>query len=100
MANVKKIYDMCAITGKYTNRNGEEKNEYTNIGRFFVMDDQSFFSVMKTVPVGNWDGKISYFEQKPKETEPAPTTTAPPENTYGQQSEVATPPPPGSDLPF
>jgi len=67
MAKVKKIYDMCAITGTYTNKNNEQKNEYTNIGKFFVMDDNSFFSVVKTVPVGAWDGKVSYFEQKEKE---------------------------------
>ena len=95
MASVKKIYDMCAITGEYTNRNGEKKNEYTNIGKFFVMDDRSFFSVLKTVPV-SWDGKISYFEQKPKETQ-VQTTTAPPANNYSAPSELN---PPESDLPF
>ncbi len=92
MANVKKIYDMVAITGKYTNRQGEEKNEYTNIGKFFVMDDQSFFSKITSIPV-NWDGKVSYFEQKPKEV----TTTAPPANTYSSPAPTN---PEGSDLPF
>lgn len=92
MANVKKIYDMCAITGTYTNKNNEQKNEYTNIGKFIVMDDGSFFSVMKTVPVGNWDGKISYFEQKPKEGQTNAVAT--------QQSEPATVNPPDSNLPF
>ena len=67
MAKVKKIYDMVAVTGTYTNGKGEQKNEYTNMGKFLVMDDGSFFSVIKTVPVGNWDGKVSYFEQKEKE---------------------------------
>ncbi|HAT76775.1 MAG TPA: hypothetical protein DCS19_07995 [Flavobacterium sp.] len=80
MAKVKKIYDMCAITGTYTNKNNEQKNEYTNIGKFFVMDDNSFFSVVKTVPVGAWDGKVSYFEQKEKEqnnTSPVAHQSAP-----------------------
>ena len=97
MAKVKKIYDMVAVTGTYTNKNGEQKNEYTNVGRFFVMDDNSFFSVIKTVPVGNWDGKVSYFEQKEKEKEKEhaqPQTTA--------VASPSTPPPSGgkSDLPF
>jgi len=96
MAKVKKIYDMCAITGTYTNKNSEQKNEYTNIGKFFVMDDNSFFSVIKTVPVGNWDGKVSYFEQKEKEQNtPVQTTTAPPAPNY-----AAPQPPANSDLPF
>ena len=93
MANVKKIYDMCAVTGTYTNKNNEQKNEYTNIGKFIIMDDNSFFSVMKTVPVGNWDGKINYFEQKPKE-EQAPQT-----NT-NSASGIHAPGQEGSDLPF
>lgn len=79
MAKVKKIYDMVAVTGTYTNGKGEQKNEYTNIGKFIVMDDNSFFSVMKTVPVGNWDGKVSYYEQKEKEhTQHQATVAAPP----------------------
>lgn len=93
MAKVKKIYDMVAVTGTYTNKNGEQKNEYTNVGRFFVMDDNSFFSVIKTVPVGNWDGKVSYFEQKEKEHAQPQATAA---------TAQSTPPPSGegSDLPF
>ena len=78
MAKVKKIYDMVAVTGTYTNGKGEQKNEYTNIGKFFVMDDNSFFSVIKTVPVGNWDGKVSYFEQKEKEHAQPQATSATP----------------------
>ena len=78
MAKVKKIYDMVAVTGTYTNGKGEQKNEYTNMGKFLVMDDGSFFSVIKTVPVGNWDGKVSYFEQKEKEhAQPQAATTSP-----------------------
>lgn len=76
MAKVKKIYDMVAVTGTYTNGKGEQKNEYTNMGKFLVMDDGSFFSVIKTVPVGNWDGKVSYFEQKEKEHAQPQTTAA------------------------
>jgi len=95
MAKVRKIYDMCAITGKYTNKNNEEKNEYTNIGKFFIMDDNSFFSVIKTVPVGAWDGKVSYFEQKEKEqAAPPQTTTAPPAASYQAPAQD------GDTLPF
>ena len=97
MAKVKKIYDMVAVTGTYTNGKGEQKNEYTNMGKFLVMDDGSFFSVIKTVPVGNWDGKVSYFEQKEKEKEKEhaqPKATA--------ETAQSTLPPSGgeSDLPF
>lgn len=89
MAKVKKIYDMCAITGTYTNKNNEIKNEYTKIGKFFVMDDNSFFSVIKTVPVGAWDGKVSYFEQKENEAAPAQQT-----------QQVATAPQQSNGIPF
>lgn len=92
MANVKKIYDMVAVTGKYTNKQGEEKSEFTNIGKFFVMDDGSFFSKMTSVPI-NWNGTISYYEQKAKE-----------QQATQQTASVSTPPTPsvgeGSDLPF
>jgi len=93
MAKVKKIYDMCAITGTYTNKNNEQKNEYTNIGKFFVMDDNSFFSVVKTVPVGAWDGKVSYFEQKEKEATSVKNNTTTVQNQNQQPTQV-------TDLPF
>ena len=91
MANVKKIYDMVVVTGTYTNKSGEEKKEFTNIGKFFVMDDNSFFSKITSIPV-KWDGMISYYEQKPKEQ--AQITTAP------QQQYVASAPQKESGIPF
>lgn len=88
---VKKIYDMVCTVGKYTDKQGNEKNETVTIGKMIVMDDGKFFSSVKSFPVSAlWDGTIHYYEQKPKETAPV-QQSAPPQNQSA---------PPEDDLPF
>ena len=93
MASVKKIFDMVAVTGTYTNKQGEEKKEFTNIGKFFVMDDNSFFSKITSIPV-KWDGTVSYYEQKSKEQVAQQQVAQPTQNV--QQSAAPT----EKNLPF
>jgi hypothetical protein len=39
----KKIYDLSVVVGKYTNRDGQEKNRYQNIGVMMQKDDGGKF---------------------------------------------------------
>lgn len=49
-----KKFDVVAITGKYQDRDGNEKNRYTNIG--VVIETSKGLSLkLESVPVG-WDG--------------------------------------------
>ena len=47
-------YEVTAITGKYTDREGKEKNRYAKLG--VVMDTKNGPMLkLETIPVG-WDG--------------------------------------------
>lgn len=67
-----KKYEAVATIGKYTDRNGQEKKRYINVGTVFE-DDQGRLSLkLDAVPVGQeWSGWISFFEPKPREMSPA-----------------------------
>lgn len=43
----KKIKDLAVKTGSYTDRNGQTKNRYENIGSLFQSDDGSQFVTLK-----------------------------------------------------
>lgn len=66
---MKRKYDIVAITGTYTDRDGNEKKEYTNIG--VVLEGDKGLSIkLKTVPVG-WDGWANCYEPKEQDQKPA-----------------------------
>jgi len=69
----KKIFDAVASVGEYTDRNGQQKKRYVNIGAVFESDDGKYMSLkLESIPVGpNWSGWISFFEPKQKEQSPA-----------------------------
>jgi hypothetical protein len=70
----KKIKDLCVATSKYTNRNGEEKSNWLNIGAIFEKDDGGKYMMLKRTfnPAGmpNPDNRdtiiVSMFDVKPK----------------------------------
>ena len=84
----KKIRDLAVKTGEYTDRNGQTKGRYENVGGMFKSDDGSIFLMLKRTfnPAGVPDltGKggdsilIGAFELKQQD---------------GQQSAPAAPPP-------
>jgi single-stranded DNA-binding protein len=47
--------EIVAITGKYTDTKGQEKNRYTKIGVLMEKDNGSLMIKMETIPL-NWDG--------------------------------------------
>ena len=61
-------YEVTAITGKYTNRDGQEKSRYLKIG-VVIQTKNGPMLKLEAVPVG-WDG-FAYLNE-PKEREEAP----------------------------
>lgn len=66
MANVTKRYDVTAVTGSYTGRDGTTKNNYTRIGTATEFDGGGMLLEIVAIPI-NWNGKASLFLQKPRE---------------------------------
>ena len=65
-----KKFDVVAITGKYQDRDGNEKNRYTNIG--VVIETSKGLSLkLESVPVG-WDGWAGLYEPKERDQREAP----------------------------
>ncbi len=70
-----KKFDVVAITGKYTDNSGQEKNRYTNIG--VVLETKHGLSLkMEAVPVG-WDGWAGLYEPKERESSAEQRQSAP-----------------------
>jgi len=56
-----------ATTGTYTDRQGNEKKRYTNVGTLFQYDDGGFTLKLDSIPVGEgWNGFISFYEIEEK----------------------------------
>jgi hypothetical protein len=77
---MKPTHDLAVKTGTYTDKNGEKRNRYLNVGKVFRNDDGGeFIAINRTFnPAGvpNPDGKemvvISKFEIKDQNAAPAP----------------------------
>lgn len=69
-----KKYEVTAITGKYTDRDGKEKSRYLTIGAVIETKNGPMLK-LEAVPVG-WDGWAYLNEPKPREQQSAPQTTA------------------------
>jgi hypothetical protein len=80
-----KRYDVVA--GRpYTTRDGEDKKQWINVGRATAWDDGGISIELHAIPCGNWfDGKLSLFEQKPREQgRQEPRRSAPPVDDFDQ----------------
>lgn len=60
-----KRYDVVAVTGKYTDKDGNEKSRYMNIGAV-IQTKNGFALKLEAIPTG-WDGWANLFEPKEKE---------------------------------
>jgi hypothetical protein len=62
----KKIYDLVATVGEYTNKTtGEKKKRTINVGSVFQKDDSYMFIKLESIPVGpEWSGWLSCYEPK------------------------------------
>lgn len=63
--SMKKTHDLVAVTGTYTDGQGQEKKRYTNVGAMFTRDDGSLAIKIESVPVGGtWNGWLSAYLPK------------------------------------
>jgi hypothetical protein len=74
--STKRIYDLAVVVGSYTDRTGQQKNRYQNVGVILQKDDGGKFIMMDRSfnPAGTpYDASrgntilISMFEPKPQE---------------------------------
>ena len=75
---MKRTHDAVYVE-KYTDRNGQEKKRYTNIGSLLARDDGSMVLKLEAIPV-NFSGWIALYEPKPRDGEQRETK---PERTSG-----------------
>jgi hypothetical protein len=67
MAKMTPYKRAVATTGSYTDRQGNEKKRYTNVGTLFQYDDGGLTLKLDSVPVGEgWNGFISFYEIEDK----------------------------------
>ena len=52
-----------AVTGTYTDRQGNEKKRYANVGTLFQYEDGNFTLKLDSLPVGQgWSGFLNFYE--------------------------------------
>jgi hypothetical protein len=74
---MKRIKKAVATTGKYNDRNGNEKNRYVTVGSLFKRDDGSVCLKLDSVPVGpGFEGWINFYDIEDGQ-QSAPQTAAP-----------------------
>lgn len=75
----KKLYNVVAITGKYTDRQGNEKNRYLTIGAV-IQTDKGMSLRIESIPTG-WDGWAGLYEpQEDEQQKPAAKPAAKPKS--------------------
>lgn len=67
---LKKTHDAVYAGEKYTDRDGNEKTRYVNVGSMFTRDDGSLTMKLEAIPVG-FNGWVNFYEPKPKDGEQA-----------------------------
>lgn len=65
---MKKTHDAVYAGEKYTDREGNEKTRYINVGTLFQRDDGSQTMKLESLPIG-FNGWINFYEPKPKDGE-------------------------------
>lgn len=63
---MKKTHDAVYAGEKYTDREGNEKTRYINVGALFARDDGSQTMKLESLPIG-FNGWINFYEPKPKD---------------------------------
>jgi len=67
--SMKKTHDVVFAGEKYTDRNGEEKTRFVNVGALFARDDGSMCIKLESIPVG-FTGWLNCYEPRPRDSEP------------------------------
>lgn len=67
MAKMTPFKRAVATTGTYTDRSGNEKKRYLNIGTLFKYEDGGFALKLDAVPVGDgFNGFVSFYDIEDK----------------------------------
>ena len=88
---MKPIKKLVAVTGKYTDRNGQEKSQYTTCGKLLARDDGSMCVKIDTIPVG-FTGWLNCYDLDDRKQ--APAQQAQPPQAPQQQPDL------DDDIPF
>ena len=102
MASHKK-YEAVATVGEYTDRNGDKKKRYQNVGTVFENEDGRLSLKLDAIPVGpEWSGWISFFEPKSRDGQESRQQPTQHERakTNAYQPELSADDDDGSDIPF
>ena len=65
---MKKSHDAVYAGEKYTDRDGNEKTRFVNVGALLERDDGSLTMKLESIPV-NFNGWINFYPPKPKDGE-------------------------------
>lgn len=85
---MKKTHDAVYAGEKYTDREGNEKTRYINIGAMFTRDDGSQTMKLESLPIG-FNGWVNFYEPKPKDGEQAPRQASRPQRTAAPADDFA-----------
>lgn len=88
---MKKTHDAVYAGEKYTDRDGNEKTRFINIGALFTRDDGSMTMKLESLPIG-FTGWVNFYEPKPKDGEQSSRQSRPQRGTQSSQSRSASPP--------
>lgn len=72
---MKRIKRIVATVGEYTDKNGDTKKNYINIGTLFERPDGSLTIKLESVPLG-WNGWASFYDIEEKKNGQTRTYTA------------------------
>lgn len=56
-----KIFDVVAITGKYTGKDGTEKTSYANVGMIIEKDGKQYLKMKHPLTVDDAGAVVSFF---------------------------------------
>lgn len=73
---LKKTHDAVYAGEKYTDREGNEKTRYVNMGALFQREDGSMTAKIESIPIG-FTGWVNFYEPKPKDGEQHPQRERP-----------------------
>ena len=59
---MKRFKRAVAVTGEYTNSQGETKKQYQTVGTLMQYDDGGTALKLDALPLGDWNGWISFYD--------------------------------------
>lgn len=61
-------FEVAAVVGEYTNRDGETKKRYQNVGTVWENDKGQMSMRLESLPLSkDWNGWLSFFDPKPRD---------------------------------